>query len=61
MYQDSRKQSERNLPDLGSFRHAFMSVKQLAIKERFSSIYGLFLFLYNSYVMKSVRKNVRKH
>jgi hypothetical protein len=36
IYNDSRRQSERDIPDLGPFKHGLMSVKTLKAKERFS-------------------------
>ena len=45
IYTDPRRQSERDMPDLGPFRHGLMSVKSLKVKERFSKVYYLFLAL----------------
>ena len=38
MYEDSQRQSEQDLPNLGPFRNGLMSVKSLKEKERFSRI-----------------------
>ena len=49
MYQDLRRTSERDLPDLGPFRHGLMYVKSPTTKEKFARSYCLFLALSNSY------------
>ena len=54
IYEDSRRQSERDLPDLGPFRHGLMSVKQLKAKEIFSRIYCVFLTLSHSYLIQAL-------
>ena len=51
IYNDSRRQSERDLPDLGPFRNGLMSVKALKAKERFVRIYCIYLALHNSYLI----------
>ena len=56
IYKDSRYQSERDLPDLGSFRNGLIYVKSLNAKERFSWIYYVFLEFYNSYLVKDLCK-----
>ena len=38
IYEHSRRQSERDLPDLGLFRHGLMSVKQLKVTRKNSRI-----------------------
>ena len=60
IYEDSRRQSERDLPDLGPFRHGLMSVKSLKAKERFSRVYCLFLALSNSYLITELCTKKRK-
>ena len=60
IYEDSRRQSERDLPDLGPFRHGLMSVKSLKAKERFSRVYCLFLAMSNSYLINELCKKKRK-
>ena len=60
IYKDSRRQSERDLPDLGPLRHGLMSVKSLKAKERFSRVYCLFLALSNSYLINELCKKKRK-
>ena len=39
IYEDAGSKIERDLPDLGSFRHGLMSVKQLKTKEICSRIH----------------------
>ena len=38
IYEHSRRQSERSLPDLGPFRHGLLSVKQLKAKDFFTNL-----------------------
>ena len=45
IYNDSRRQNERDLLDLGSFRNGLMSVKALKAKERFARIYCIYFAL----------------
>ena len=42
IYEDSKRQSERDLPDIGPFCNGLMSVKSLNAKERFARVYCLF-------------------
>ena len=49
--QNSRRQSERDIIDLGPFQHGLVSIKSLKAKERFSRVYCLFLTLSNSYLI----------
>ena len=61
IYEHSRRQSERDIPDLGPFRHRLMSVKELKAKERCPRIYCVFLSLSNSYLIKhSVQKREKR-
>ena len=60
IYEHSRRQSERDLPDLGPFRNGLMSVKQLKAKETFSRIYCIFLSLSNSYLIQLFCTKKRK-
>ena len=60
IYEDSRRQSERDVPDLGPFCHGSMSVKSLKAKERFSRVYCLFLALSNFYLINELCKKKRK-
>ena len=60
IYGHSRRQSKRDLPDLGPFRHGLMSVKQLKAKERFPRIYYVFISLSNSYIIQTLCKKTRK-
>ena len=36
IYNDARRQSERDLPDIGPFRNGLVSIKALKAKERFT-------------------------
>ena len=51
IYNDSRRQSERDLPDLSPFGNGLMSVKALKAKERFLHIYYIYLALQNYHLM----------
>ena len=61
IYRDSKRQSERDLPDIGPFRSGLNSVKSLKAKERFARIYCLFLALSNSFLIKSLCPRKRKN
>lgn len=56
IYQDSRRQSEYDLPALDSFHHELMSIKLLKTKERLSRVHSLFLALTHSYLINELRK-----
>ena len=61
IYNDCRRQSERDLPDLGPFRNGIMSVKALKAKERFARIYCIYLALHNSYLIDELcKKRLKK-
>ena len=60
IYEDSRRQSERDVPDLGPFRHGLMSAKSLKANERFSRVYCLFLAMSNSYLINELCKKKSK-
>ena len=60
IFQDSYRQSERDLPDLGPFRNGLMSVASLKAKERFARVYCVFLALSNSFCIKELCKKRRK-
>ena len=53
-YEDSRRQSERDLPDLGPFRNELMSGKSLKAKEIYSRIYCVFLALSNLFLIEAL-------
>lgn len=57
---ESKRQSERNLPNLGPFRMGLMSVKSLKAKERFARVYCVYLCLSNSYCVKALCSKKRK-
>ena len=57
---DTRRQSERDLSDLGPFKHGLMSVKYLKTKDRFGRVYCLCLSLSNSYLIESLCTKKRK-
>ena len=61
VYNDSRRQSERDIPDLGSFKHGLMSVKSLKVKEMLSRICCVFLALCNSYPVKELCTKKRRN
>ena len=42
IYEDSKRQSESDLPAIGPFCNGLMSVKSLKTKERFARVYCLF-------------------
>ena len=56
IYEISRRQSERDLPDMGPFRKGLFSVKSLKAKERFARLYCIFLALCNSYLIRELLK-----
>ena len=60
IYRDSKRQSERDLPDIGPFKTGLNSVKSLKAKERFARIYCLFLALSNSFLIKHLCLKRRK-
>ena len=60
IYENSRRQSERDVPDMGPFKKGLFSVKSLKAKERFARLYCLFLALSNSYVINQLCKKKRK-
>ena len=60
IYQDCRRQSERNLPSLGPFRNGIMSVKSLKATERFARIYSIVLALSNSFLIERLCSKKRK-
>ena len=60
IYEKSRRQSERDLPDMGPFKKGLFSVKSLKAKERFARLYCIFLALCNSYLIKELMKKKRK-
>ena len=60
IFENSHRQSERDLPNLNSFRQGLMSVKSLKAKERFARVYCLFLALSNSYCIKELCKKRKK-
>ena len=56
IYNNSNRQSERDLSDLELFINGLMSVKALKAKERFARIYCIYLALQNSYVIDELCK-----
>ena len=60
IYKDSRRQSERSLPNMSPFRNGLNSVAKLKAKERYARIYILFLALLNSYLSKDLCSRKRK-
>ena len=60
IYNDARRQSERDLPDIGPFRNGLVSVKALRAKERFARLYCVFLAMHNSYLIEELCKKRRK-
>ena len=60
IFEDSKRQSERDLPDIGPFRNGLMSVKSLKAKERFARVYCLFLALSNSHLIDLLCTKKRK-
>ena len=52
IFEDSKRQSEHDLPDIGPFRNGLMSIKSLKAKERFARVYCLFLALSNSHLIE---------
>lgn len=57
---ESKRQSVRDIPDLGAFRLGLMSVKSLKAKERFARVFCLYLALSNSYCIKALCSKKRK-
>lgn len=60
IHEDSKRQSERDLPDIGPFCTGLMSVKSLKAKERFARVYCLFLTLSNSHLIDLLCTKKRK-
>ena len=60
IYRDSKRQSERDLPNIGPFKNGLNSIKSLKAKERFARIYCLFLALSNSFLIKNLCTKKRK-
>ena len=60
IHNDSRRQSERDMPDIGPFRNGLMSVKSLKAKERFTRIYCVYLAFLNSHLISELTKKKRK-
>ena len=54
IYKDSRRQSERALPDMSPFRNGLNSIAKLKVKEHYARIYILFLAMSNSYLIKNL-------
>ena len=50
----SKRQSERDLPELGPFKQGLISVKLLKASERFARVYALHLALMNSHCVKEL-------
>ena len=57
---NSRRQSQRDLPNLSPFRNGLKSVKALKAKERFARCYAIWLALMNPTVISLLCKNNRK-
>jgi hypothetical protein len=55
-----RRQSERDLPNLSTFKQGLISVKSLKAKERFARVYCFYLALSNSYVIDALCSKRRK-
>jgi hypothetical protein len=60
IFENSHCQSERDLPNLNSFRQGLMAVKSLKAKERFARVYCIYLALSNSYCIKELWKKRKK-
>ena len=60
IYRDNRRQSERDLPNIGAFRNGLTSVAKLKATERFSRVYVLLLALTNSFLVKDLCTRKRK-
>ena len=58
---DSRRQSDRSLPDISPFTNALNSITKLKAKERFARIYIIFLAMSNSYLIKNLCTRKRKN
>ena len=54
MCDDSHRQSERDLPGLGPFRHGLMSLASMKTTERFARVHCLSLALNNSYLIDAI-------
>ena len=57
---EGRRQSERDMPNLGPFKLGLMSVKSLKAKERFARVFCVYLALSNSYCIKELSTKKRK-
>ena len=51
---ESKRQSERNMPELSAFKLGLMSVKSLKAKERFARVFCVYLSLSNSYCINAL-------
>ena len=60
IYKDSRRQSERGLPDMSPFRNGLNAVAKLKAKERYTRVYITFLAMPNSYLIKNLSSRKRK-
>ena len=56
----SQRQSERNLPNITTFKQGLLSVKSLKAKERFARVYMLFLALSNSHCINQLCKKRKR-
>ena len=61
IYKDSRRQSERGLPDMSPFRNGLNAVAKLKAKERYARIYIIFLAVSKSYLIKILTSRRRTH
>lgn len=61
MHNDSHRQSERDIPGLGPFRHGLMSIASLKAKERFARVCCLYLALNNSYLIDALLQKKGKN
>ena len=57
---NSRRQSERDVPDLNPFREGLTSVASLKARERFARVYALYLALRNDHVIAALCTKKRK-
>ena len=57
---EGKRQSERDMPNLGPFKLGLMSVKSLKAKERFARVFCVYLALSNSYCIKELCTKKRK-
>ena len=58
--QNSKRQSERDIPNLNAFKNGLMSVASLKATERYGRVFCIYIALCNSYLVSELCKRKRK-